>query len=172
MNILVTGSEERNSKGQFVRTREPWEPSDWDAGFVDNTGRFRVYRPDYPKAWQYKTCKGYAFRAHIVWWLQTGDVVPDDEDLHHIDGDRLNDLPENLIVLTRSEHHSIDRASCSSKVCKHCGESFWIKNGRLNSGRTRGSYCNQECYHAHARSQKHKQAISLGLQLAYAKGRR
>jgi len=150
--------------GQFIRTREPWIPARWDDGYIDNRNRFRVYRPDYPRAWE----DGYAHRAHIVWWLQTREVVPKDKDLCHLDRNSLNDLPDNLLVLSKSDHHSMDKASFVTRTCKHCDSEFFIKKGRL-SEKGRGTFCSQKCFHAEPRAAAHGKAISIGLKAAHAR---
>jgi len=48
---------------------------------------------------------GRAARVHrLVAALLLGRPLRRDEDVHHIDGNRGNNLPENLMVLSRSEH--------------------------------------------------------------------
>jgi hypothetical protein len=38
-----------------------------------------------------------------------GRKLTDDEVVHHIDGNKQNNAPENLVVLTRSEHARIHK---------------------------------------------------------------
>lgn len=39
-----------------------WDSTRWDDGYVDNRGRFRVKRPDCPRAY----ANGWALRAHLA----------------------------------------------------------------------------------------------------------
>lgn len=43
-------------------------------------------------------------RAKVVWEREHGRRVPRGHVIHHKDRDPLNDAPENLVALTRSEH--------------------------------------------------------------------
>lgn len=55
-----------------------------------------------PRAW-IKTDGGWEHRARVVYTAKHGEI-PDDHVIHHVDGDTLNDRPENLQALTRAEH--------------------------------------------------------------------
>ena len=69
----------REANGTFKKRLQVWDGSNWDDGWHDNRGRFRVYRPDYPRAFS----GGYALRAHVVWWLANGKPHPTGMILHH-----------------------------------------------------------------------------------------
>ena len=144
--LLQTGDETMRikTKGSFVRTREVWTPEKWNDGYTDNRGRFRIYRPDYPRAYS----EGYCLRAHVVWWLKHGEPHPKNEELHHIDKSKDNDRIENLISLSKSEHRKIhQKADYVNIVCKNCGISFNAKKHRVKS---RGVlFCSQSCYQSY-----------------------
>jgi hypothetical protein len=42
---------------------------------------------------------------------QLGRLLREDEIVHHIDGDKTNDAPENLAVMTRSDHTRYHRTN-------------------------------------------------------------
>ena len=71
-------SRQIDKTGKFVKTAIIWTPETWDMGYVDNRGRFRVYRPDCPRAY----ASGYALRAHVIWWLKHGEPHTKNHDLH------------------------------------------------------------------------------------------
>ena len=150
--------------GRFIRTNiHPWTPDTWDVGYVDNRGRFRVYRPDYPRAYKL----GYALRSHVVWWLHYGKPHSVGLELHHKDHDRLNDNINNLILLTQSEHSRLHRRTkYLFYICEHCGCEFKREAHRSSDGRT-NRFCSQTCYHLHPRSNKHKKAISKSSKKAW-----
>ena len=163
MKVLVTGGCERirDNSGRFSRMRKAWTPANWDDGFVDNRGRFRVYRPDCPRAYE----DGYALRAHVVWWLANG-AHAEGTNLHHLDSDRLNDRLENLALLDHGAHSRLHNPRRNEKVCPTCGEMFYRQK------KPRAKYCSLACYHAMPKSATTRARTSASLQRAYAEGRR
>lgn len=146
----------RTELGRFAKTLPIWDGSDWDAGWIDNRGRFRVYRPDYPRAYS----GGYALRAHIVWWLAGGEVHPEGTNLHHVDGDRLNDKLENLELLDHGEHSRITNGMAPLEfTCIYCGKSFLVSKHRERIRK----FCSYACFAKAPRTEEHKAAISRGL---------
>ena len=156
--------------GKFIRQTQLWGRDKWDEGYVDNDGRFRVYRPDYPRAYS----NGYALRAHVVWWLCVGRPYPADKEIHHIDGNKQNDKFTNLCLVTHTEHMRIHFKKFGELFfCENCNEPFFIPTWRVTQRRKEGQkirFCSQKCYHAFPRKDRHKQAISDGLKRAYAEG--
>lgn len=51
--------------------------------------------------------KGYKHsKLHLyIWMVANGREIPDGYDIHHIDGNKLNNSIHNLILLTTHEHH-------------------------------------------------------------------
>lgn len=126
--------------GQFLRQLPLWTPAVWNQGYADNNGRFRVYRPDYPRAY----AEGYALRAHVVYWLANHKVHPKGTVLHHLNEVPTDDRLENLQVLPHGEHsrrhHTRPkvshpcawcgkplRANCPSNLKLHCSQSCGVK---------------------------------------------
>lgn len=125
----------------------PWTMGHWDTGYLDNRGYFRVYRPDYPRAYG----SGYTKRYYIVWWLNTGEVIDTPRYIiHHKNGNKSDDRFDNL---EKKEHgqHTLDHnkprmeAARTECICNTCGVLFHIKRHRLKE-KGRGSYCSQQCY--------------------------
>jgi len=140
----------QDEKGRFTRQRvEPWSPDDWNDGYTDNRGRFRVYRPDCPRSYE----SGYALRAHVVWWLETGEPHPKGMELHHIDGSRDNDRIENLEPLSPSEHKIIHSDSRQTFECDDCGVDFVRPRWRYK-GRARPRFCSRACTLNHYRGKR------------------
>jgi hypothetical protein len=145
--------------GKFERALRPWTPRRWDEGFVDARGYFRVYRPDYPRAWG----NGGAKRYVIVWWLKTGKVIPPGMVLHHKDEDTLNDTFDNLEMLTNGEHTRLHQTKPRPFLhCQNpaCGISFLLPKGK-SAGRRR--FCSLTC-RGNARSKLSPQQVQLILQ--------
>jgi endogenous inhibitor of DNA gyrase (YacG/DUF329 family) len=131
-------SETDSHTGRFVRTRNAWTLENFNDGHVSNRGRFIVYRPDYPRAWD----NGCALRSHVHWWISTGDVVPVGCNLHHRNEDKLDDRIENLELLGHGEHTALhSRKPPNVLICVQCGNSFVASRGRHRK------FCSQRCYH-------------------------
>jgi len=143
--------------GKFLRGRETWTEEKWEEGYVDNKGRFRVYRPDYPRAYSL----GYSLRAHVVWWLHKKRVHPKNTELHHKDGDRLNDRIENLQPLRPSKHRLAHQNTDTKLICLRCKKIFVVKAWRIRSRPTK--FCSQKCFHKYPRTVEHKEKIRKGL---------
>ena len=158
----------RGSDGQYVRTHQHWSLEHFDDGYVDATGRMRVYFPGHPRA----SRGGYVLRAIVVYEAYHAEPVTTEFNIHHKDTNRLNDSKDNLVKLTHERHSSLHHPRQRvQRVCKTCHGTFEIKPYRLKET-GRGSYCSHTCYQKAPRSSEHRGNISKGLQLAYAAGRR
>ncbi len=133
--------------GDFARVHDKWTPDRWEDGYIDNRGRWRVYRPDYPRAYH----EGYALRAHIVWWLHYGQPHPNGTNLHYINCNKQDDRLENLTIMNHGEHSTMHNAGNTyvELACDNCGKSFKREIGRINSKERkayRGKFCSLQCY--------------------------
>lgn len=138
----------RDEMGRFERTHELWTPEDWDNGYVDNKGRFRVYRPDFPSAYG----DGYALRAHVIWWLAHGERHPVNTELHHVDEVKTNDVLTNLVPLTYSQHRKVHQPlTIATTTCVQCGNPFNYPAWRDKDRVTR--FCSRKCFYAHPQSE-------------------
>ena len=66
---------------------------------------------------------GKHMRLHQYIWIRENGPIPDGYDVHHIDFDKTNNSIDNLVLLTKSEHHSLHGKIVPTKViaCKVCG---------------------------------------------------
>lgn len=64
------------------------------------SGYWYIYSPYHPHA----TKKGYVAEHRLVAEKTIGRFLRDDEVVHHINENKLDNTPENLLVLTQSEH--------------------------------------------------------------------
>lgn len=136
----------RKRNGQFAKTLPIWTKKSWGKGWVDSRGYFRVYRPDYPRAWP----SGYAKRYHIVWWLSTGRVIPHGYVLHHKNENTLDDRLSNLELLEHGEHTRLHfKLPDIVRTCKYCKKTFILSRSKNCEGR--GKFCGQECFHKNKR---------------------
>lgn len=65
-------------------------------------------------------------------WLLSNEIV------HHIDENKLNNSPDNLLVLSRQEHSSIHAIRLEQKPCIECGNMFTPKESKI-------LYCTNLC---------------------------
>lgn len=84
----------RNQKGD--------KNHNWRGGIViDPDGRVLIYCPDHPNP---SYCGSHVYRYRLVAEHTIGRYLNDDEIVHHIDSNPQHDCPENLQVMTQSEH--------------------------------------------------------------------
>lgn len=80
------------------------QSSNWRGGRISvNGGYIYIYSPDHPRA----TKHGYIFEHILVAEQKIGRFLEKGEIVHHINGDRTDNSPDNLLVCTRKEHVQI-----------------------------------------------------------------
>lgn len=72
----------------------------WKGGFRIKCGYRMVQRPSHPDA---DAC-GYVMEHRLVAAAVLGRPLADDEEVHHINEDRLDNRPANLDVMTKAAH--------------------------------------------------------------------
>jgi len=70
-------------------------------------GYLMVYRPDHHRAMKNKSWRGYIHYHVLVAEELLGRPLRDDETVHHLDGDVLNNKPINILVLPIRMHHKL-----------------------------------------------------------------
>lgn len=96
--------------------------------------------PEHPNA----TKNGYVLMHRVIMESQLGRVLGRNEVVHHLDGDKKNNVPTNLIVMDRLEHnrhhgYGVGRVVLKMKcpICEkefeiYKNQSFLTKKNRLN----------------------------------------
>ena len=88
-------------RGHNVRMMAPEETSGWRGGRqVDKQGYVMVKRPDHPAARR----DGYVLVHRMIYEDSRGVRLPGNVLVHHINGIKDDNRPENLVAFTRVEH--------------------------------------------------------------------
>lgn len=88
----------------------------------------------------------YQLEHRLVMGKIFGRKLDIDEHVHHVNGDRADNRPENLEVLTSSEHaklhnHPQMRSRRVTLDCKWCGAAYERRRSRV----AESSYCSNRC---------------------------
>lgn len=90
-------------RGRFIKghCKAEKHPS-WKGGVQIVNGGYRlVYAPGHPMAQK----DGYVLEHRKVMYEIIGRTLTRDEDVHHINGIKTDNRPQNLQLLSKSEHH-------------------------------------------------------------------
>ena len=111
-----------------------------------NKGYQMVCVPGHSRAWS----NGYVYFHLLVAEQCIGRPLGKSEFVHHVDGNKCNNSPENLQVVTRSEHSALHHKDslCAVVGCSTCGGA--VKRlgklvGKGTDGKVFGNFCNVLC---------------------------
>lgn len=140
----------KNINGTFKQKHGLFSLDNFNDGYIDSKGRFRVWCPDHPRAYN----EGYILRAIVAYEAYYGVKVTPDMDIHHKNGNKLDDSKNNLEMMSHGEHtmlHNINPNLYIKRICENCKKEFeieWYKLHDLSGGaKRRGVYCCQKCFH-------------------------
>ena len=94
-----------------------------------NRGYIYIYKPEHPN----RESNGYMLEHRLVMEEELGRYLTKEERVHHIDGDKINNNPENLYITTRAGHQSI------SKQCERLIHELYIE-GIVKFNKETGEY--------------------------------
>ena len=100
------------------RIHYPWSLENFNDGYVNADGRFRVWLPNHPRV----DLHGYVYRTIVAYEAYHGVVIPLNKMIHHLDGNKLNDSKENLRLATRQEHSKYHDLGEKSRIWRRKGE--------------------------------------------------
>lgn len=124
------------SRKRYVREKSP----SWKSGKrLNHNGYVEVRKPEHHRA----RGNGYVFEHILVAENKLGREITKDEHVHHINEIKTDNRPENLQVMSHSEHSKIHQRKRTGKylMCEQCGEKYYVKPSRVNSSK----FCSLEC---------------------------
>lgn len=92
--------EHRLRKARWASSRRAENAPNWKGGQTENDGYIFIMMPEHPRADPY----GYVKRARLVLEQKLGRPLLPRMEIHHINGIRNDDRPENLEELTHADH--------------------------------------------------------------------
>jgi hypothetical protein len=105
-----------------------------------------IYMPSHPKAMKSKNWNGYVYEHIVVAEKDIGRSIRDDEEVHHLDFNRLNNSPENLLVLTSSSHKKLHHWLKANNVNPIRKEITRCKTCKYPLSNEQKAYCSDDCY--------------------------
>jgi hypothetical protein len=115
---------------------------------IFKNGYYVVHKPEHPRAFNSKgnNLRGYVYEHIVVMEEDLGRMIRDDEEVHHLDFNKRNNSPENLIVLPSPHHKRLHHWLIANKIkpiqkevlrCEVCGKPL-----RLTM---QSKYCSEIC---------------------------
>lgn len=124
----------------------------YKGGYITEWGYRRIYKPDHPRA----NKRGYVLEHRWIMEQIIGRQLRSHEHVHHINGIKTDNRPENLQLKTSSEHtshHNIGnkygvarKIDMSNRICCDCGGTeTWSRHWFIVNGE------GYRCLHCHDR---------------------
>lgn len=120
------------------------EPKDYKKEIIICSGFLAGYLYFYDSSHPLRSGEGCVYCHRHIISLKLGRWINKDEHVHHKDGNKLNNNPENLELTNIHDHPSSHKTSTRViMICKCCGKEFSCT--KRNSPNR--SHCSSECQH-------------------------
>lgn len=110
---LRTQSESQRIQYAMGRRKPPWlgkrgeeNPNFKGGRRLKADGYIQIYQPNHHRA----TSQGYILEHILIWERVHGKQLPKDWVIHHLNGIKGDNRPENLVAMSRKKHYIVLRA--------------------------------------------------------------
>lgn len=128
----------------------------WNGGRCVKSGYIMIKQRDHPNA----NARGYVFEHRLIMEKKLGRYLTIDEVVHHLDGNKMNNDINNLIMMSQSEHLKLmnnnwwktgsgDYVSIHMPEHPYCNSGGYVKEHRLVMEKKLGRYLrrNEHVHH-------------------------
>ena len=83
---------------------------------LEKNGYYIIYKPEHPRSFKTKSLRGYMYEHIFIAEIDYGRSLRDDEDVHHLDLNKFNNSPENLVILPARSHGRLHHWMTFNKI--------------------------------------------------------
>lgn len=127
------------ARKKYKREKHP----SWKGGKrITTQGYVEILKPEHHRA----RGNGYVFEHILVMEQKLNREIMVNEEVHHLDGDKENNHPDNLVVLNKSDHAKETarvRKERNMFPCTECGEKVYRKP--YHRSKIKNIFCSRTC---------------------------
>lgn len=93
----------------------------WKGGKIKANGYVKIYKPEHHKA----DNRGRIYEHTLICENALGKLLPDGAEIHHVNENRGDNSPGNIVLCQDSAYHSLLHQR--ARALKECGHANWLK---------------------------------------------